>query len=148
MGLALGVRDVHIHYRFTDSASEDDSRAVDVLSAAERERAHRFVFDRDRSTFVIAHALLRRALSEYEDVPPRAWTFVDAPEGKPVLAAEYSATNLRFNLTHTAGLVACVVARGRDVGIDAESLDRATDGAEIATRYFSPREVMRLEACG
>ena len=53
-------------------------------------------------------------------------------------------TNLSFNLSHTSGLVACVICRRRDVGIDVESLDREVDWREIASRFFSAREVTSL----
>jgi 4'-phosphopantetheinyl transferase len=54
---------------------------------------------------------------------------------------------LSFNLTHTRGLVACVVSRNAEVGIDAETLDRRTDPLELAERFFSPLEVVTLAHC-
>ncbi|MCA1586150.1 MAG: 4'-phosphopantetheinyl transferase superfamily protein [Acidobacteria bacterium] len=50
---------------------------------------------------------------------------------------------LRFNLSHTHGLVACVAAVGCDVGVDVEWMDRALTN-DIAERFFSPHEAAEL----
>lgn len=149
MELPLGTGHVHVHHRSTDQISEEEhAQALRVISRDEAERAERFAFLRDRKTFVAAHQLLRQVLSQYEPVPSSAWTFEANSNGKPVLGERHRATNLCFNLTHTNGLVACVVCRGRDVGIDVESLDSRMDWLEIASRFFSPREVTDLQARG
>jgi 4'-phosphopantetheinyl transferase len=146
MGLSLETCDVHIHYRSTGRISpEEHAQALRILSSDEVERAQRFVFSRDRVVFVAAHMLLRQALSEYEDVPSSAWTFAADLYGKPMLAERFRSSNLSFNLSHTSGLVACVICRRRDVGIDVESLDREVDWREIASRFFSAREVTSLD---
>lgn len=117
-----------------------------LLSDAERERGRRFVFVADRRDYAAAHALVRRMLSSGEDVPPAAWTFGETPRGKPFLKAGLSDTRLEFNLSHTRGLVACAMARGADVGIDVESVDRASAAREISLRYFTPSEIGWLDA--
>ena len=53
-------------------------------------------------------------------------------------------TPLEFSLTHTRGLVACAVARGASVGVDAERDRVIPDAQAIATRHFSPSEVFLL----
>jgi 4'-phosphopantetheinyl transferase len=105
------------------------------------------VFARDRLTFVSAHALLRHALSLYEDVPAGAWAFAQNEFGKPRLADRHRGIDIGFNLAHTHGLVACVVCRGTDVGIDVESMNPRIHSLDLATRYFSPTEVSGLQAC-
>lgn len=148
MGLPLETGHVHIHYRSVDQISaEEHAQALRVLSVDEVQRAARFVFPRDRMMFVAAHQLLRQVLSQYESVAASAWSFEATSDGKPVLAERHRATNLRFNLAHTSGFVACVVCRGREVGIDVESLDPRIDCLEIASRFFSAREVTDLLAC-
>jgi 4'-phosphopantetheinyl transferase len=46
---------------------------------------------------------------------------------------------LRFNISHTHGLVACAISHGIDLGIDVEASDRAIE-LDIADRYFAPEE--------
>jgi hypothetical protein len=50
-----------------------------------------------------------------------------------------------FNVTHTNGMVACVTARGSDVGIDAEALDRDID-LKLADICLSRQEHAWLKA--
>src|SRR5690349_15180650 len=99
MALSLETRDVHIHYRSTDRISpEEHAQALQILSSDEVERAKRFAFSHDRVVFVAAHALLRQALSEYENVPSSDWAFEANSYGKPMLGKRHRSTNLRFNL--------------------------------------------------
>ena len=131
-------------YRPTEGLTDQDIvEARRLLSDDERARADRFVFERDRRDFTAAHALLRSTLSRYADVPPDAWRFETADGGKPRLA--HHAGSLSFNLSHTHGFVACVVAHGCDVGIDVESIDRRLDPA-LANRFFSATETASIDA--
>ncbi len=91
-------------------------------------------------------ALQRTVLAGYlPGVAPRALRFVKGAHGKPELAPEFAA-GLFFNLTHTDGLVALVVGRERDVGIDAENLYERTTALKLARRYFTAEEARNLEA--
>ena len=139
---------VHVTYRHTESlggAALDTD--VSLLSVGERARLARFLFARDRRDFAASHALLRRRLSNHADLSPGAWTFEVKPGGKPHLSASHVGVDLAFNVSHTRGLVACAIGRGVDIGVDDESIDRAVEGRDIATRYFSPDEVRLLDAC-
>ena len=104
----------------------------------------RFAFEHDRHSFLITRALVRTVLSRYAVVPPEAWTFVPNGYGKPEIAGPDPVPPLRFNVSHTRGLVACVVAWERDVGVDVEHLDRPSLGLGLAERYFAPAEVASL----
>jgi 4'-phosphopantetheinyl transferase len=56
------------------------------------------------------------------------------------------ATPLRFNLAHSAGLVLCAVACGRDVGVDVEDLRRRPVDPAVVRRYCSPAEIADIES--
>lgn len=144
---ALDPDEVHVWYAFTDEVRGADAIAAcdALLSAEERARRDRFVFDRDRHVFRVSWALVRRTLSRYAPVDPAAWTFERNAHGKPEIAAGLPAAGLRFNLSHTAGLAACAVHRRRDVGVDVETLRRESATREIAERSFAPDEVAALE---
>lgn len=115
-----------------------------LLTENEREKCGRFHFEKDRHTCLVTRALLRTTLSRYADVSPAEWRFVTNEYGCPSIDEPRHARLLRFNLSHTKGLVVCLVARGRDVGVDVE--DRTRDGSllEVADRFFSPFEVSAL----
>ncbi len=139
--------DVHVRYCLTESFGEDVlATAAALLSNEERSRRDAFRFDRDRREYTVAHALLRATLSAFGDRSPDAWRFEAGAYGKPALAAGMSASPLSFNLAHTLGLVACVVATGADVGLDVERVTRSTDWRGIAARYFSAGEVAHIES--
>lgn len=139
-----------IHAVYWATAALDASAigaAFDILSPEEKARADRFALPVHRRDYIAAHALLRRALSEWHPLDPRQWQFAAGRGGKPELADAQVSANLSFNLAHTDGLVACAIGRGADIGIDVEAIDRRASPLVIAERYFSPRERSELGAC-
>jgi 4'-phosphopantetheinyl transferase len=141
--------DVHIVYRVTRHLADQQLSAERAcLSADEQARAARFALAEDRRDFIAAHALLRHTLSAHAPRDPHAWTFSQGAHGKPVLAdASDERIALTFNLSHTRGLVACVVSRNEDVGIDVERTGQSADVLDIARDRFSSKEVSAIEAC-
>jgi 4'-phosphopantetheinyl transferase len=117
---------------------------LSLLSAAERGRHDRFVFERDRHTFRVAHAMLRAVLGRYLGRAPRAFEFVQGPWGRPELTG--TPPPLRFSLSHTNGLAACAVTPVFDCGVDVESRGRAVDALGVASRFFTAGEVAGLRA--
>ena len=66
-----------------------DWRKLDVLlSRCERDRACRFVFERNRRAYVVAHALKRIMLSAIAATPPQSLNFEVDPGGKPRVQSE------------------------------------------------------------
>jgi 4'-phosphopantetheinyl transferase len=117
-----------------------------TLDAAEQARAARFHFDRDRHAFIAARALARTMLSQAAPLPPAAWRFVIGHAGKPEVDPALGLPWLRFNISHTRGLVACAVTSRDDVGLDVEDLDRREASPGLAERNFAPAEVALLAA--
>jgi 4'-phosphopantetheinyl transferase len=150
-GSAIGAADddIVVTYTLTDALSDDAVRAaVARLSEEERARHDLYVSARDRRDFAVAHALLRRALSARGGLALPEWTFVAGAHGKPALAPVHKGrAALSFNLAHTDGLVACIVGRDADLGIDVETIDRRIDPLALASRFFSPTEAAALEQC-
>ena len=91
---------------------------------------------------VMARALVGAALG----VAPEAWQWQDSPRGRPEIAAPETA--LQFNLSHSAGLVACALSTGRAVGIDVEHLARRSVDHNLVRRYCSPAEAEDIDARG
>ena len=113
----------------------------DCLDAVEQDQADGFVFDEDRSTYIAAHWLIRNALSTVDGLPPTDWRFFVGKHGKPAIDIALGRPELRFNLSHTKGLVACAVGVGATIGIDVETLSRKRPAFDIARRFFRPSEV-------
>lgn len=116
--------------------------AATVLSAEERERAARFVFERDRVAYVLAHALLREVLGRYAGMAPDELEFRCSAAGKPeltgraVLQARVRPMDISFNLSHSGGRTLLAVADGREIGVDIEKVRHDLSPLEIASRYF------------
>ena len=53
--------------------------------------------------------------------------------------------DLRFNLSHTDGLIACAVTIGREVGVDVEHVGRHLLH-DVAGRHLAPKEVSDLRS--
>jgi 4'-phosphopantetheinyl transferase len=138
--------EVHVWYVPLEDAGDPAllGQYQQLLSADERGRLARFAQAKDRHQFVVARGLVRTMLSRYADVPPPAWRFQCNRYGKPEISAPDGHAGLRFNLSHTHGLVTCAVSRHRDVGIDVERTDRPTS-LDVARRFFSPVEASHLE---
>jgi len=116
------------------------------LSEEERVRCSRLRRARDRRHFLLAHALLRHSLSRYAPVPPEAWCFERRRQGRPELLPTPGQPSLRFNLSHTQGLVVCIVTGGSACGIDVEHTERRLDPLRLARRFFASEELAALEA--
>jgi 4'-phosphopantetheinyl transferase len=117
-----------------------------LLSPAELDRWQRFGTWRGRREHLLTRELVRTTLSRYADVDPRAWRFRVGPTGRPEIDPTVGDLALRFNVSHTAGLVVCAVARERAVGVDVECWDRRHRAEALAERYFSPEEAAAVRA--
>ena len=117
-----------------------------LLAPEEHERMARLVFERDRRRFLLTRALVRTMLSRYAGVPPAAWAFIANVHGRPeILDRPRGVPDLRFNLSHTEGLIACAMTIGREVGVDVEHVQRRLT-QDVAGRFFAPSEVNNLKA--
>jgi 4'-phosphopantetheinyl transferase len=122
------------------AGSDTVRAAAALLSDAERHRASRLAFDRDRRRFIVARALLRRLLGAQLGVRPESVELVYGVRGKPALAPRFADSNLRFNVSHCDDVAVSAVSRGREIGIDVEAVRALPDADAIAARFFSPRE--------
>lgn len=144
--LPLLENEIHLWYCFPETIRDPELLAEyrHLLSPGERQRLERFHFARHRHEFLVSHALVRTVLSRYAEAPPREWQFETGTHGKPEIAAPQGGPPLRFNLSHTQGLVACGVTLNRDLGVDVENIEREVS-VDLARRFFAPSEVAHLE---
>ena len=137
------------HVWFANPATVVDAgqlaACASLLSPDEKVRHRRFKFVQDRLQFLVSHALVRTVLSSYVDVHPSAWQFSYSPHGRPEIAAPGISVPLRFNLTHTNGLAACLVTLNSDCGIDAERLRLPDNPQGIAEKMFAASERHALD---
>jgi 4'-phosphopantetheinyl transferase len=133
---------VHIHLL---RVKEIFSSPSTLLSEEELSRMSQFSLESRRQEYAWSRLLLRQLSAFYLKIDSREIRFDFQEGGKPILEK----TRLRFNLSHTQGLIACSFA-WREVGIDVEKTDLSPEafrrGKLLAERYFSPREVEFLRS--
>ncbi len=142
-------QEAHVWFTIPESVQDDGilPQLTAILSEEELDRYRRFHFPADRHRYLVSHALVRKTLSMYIDIPPADWYFSHGEHGRPEIANP-DIPPLRFNLTHTDGLVCCIVTLDDDCGIDAEKITARHATPGIAKRMFSEaecRELQRLE---
>lgn len=140
--LEISPASLHIWFAFANEIQEPGllSRYLELLTPEERQRHQRFYFEKDRHLYLVARALLQTVLSNYAPIRPGDWQFKRNRYGKPEIIEGAAELPLRFNLSHTKGMVMCGVTLGHDIGVDIEHYGRATHGLKIAERFFSPQE--------
>jgi 4'-phosphopantetheinyl transferase len=145
--LGLACDEVHVWRASLDQQTPSQIQSfLDNLSEDEQARAERFHFEGDREHFVVARGVLRAILGNYLNRAPECLSFCYSSHGKPVLAGESGKDAIRFSVSHSHGVALYAVTRGREVGIDLERIRFDLPVAEIAERFFSPREVAMLRA--
>jgi len=130
---------VAVFYTSIPVLSEDQITSLGhLLLPEELGRASRFIFEKDRQLFIAAHALLRVCLAVTTGA--QACRFRVEQHGKPELDPPCGDPPLRFNLSHTNGMAACVFSRGHPVGIDVEEINRRIDFEAITKKFFAAEE--------
>jgi 4'-phosphopantetheinyl transferase len=146
--ISIERQTAHLWYVFHDRIDDADliTRYRALLNAEERERHGRLIFERLRHEYLVTRALCRTTLSRYADVDPKRWRFTCNKYGRPEIAGPRGIPPLRFNLSNSRGLIACLVTLEVDAGVDVEDMNRSGETVKIADRYFSPYEVAALRA--
>jgi len=125
--------DVAIQQKFRSWLSDSELASLNALR-----------FEHHRLTYLVAHALLRAALSKHTGVKPADWQFQTNPFNKPFIADPLNALGLHFNLSHTDGMVAMALTQIGPLGIDVESTTHAQNVSEIAQDILTPNEYRNL----
>jgi 4'-phosphopantetheinyl transferase len=146
----LEPTEVRVYHAPSDCVADPERalRCLVMLSVDERERHLRFRFEPDRHSYLCAHALTRDVLSQLLGAAPDELRFELGPHGRPELCWPDRRPRLRFNLSHTRGLVACAFALERDVGVDVEQVNRSVAIEQLARSVFSAAERSELARLG
>ncbi|GAA4598136.1 4'-phosphopantetheinyl transferase [Actinoplanes octamycinicus] len=114
-----------------------------LLTEEERRRRDRLVRPDSRLRFLGARMLTRYALSRYAGLPPDRWRFGAGPYGRPEIVGG-NRWALDFNVSHTDGLIACVVSRYRRTGVDTERWPARPEAVRLAGKVLTAREQAHL----
>ena len=119
--LALAEGHVHVWRACLRRLAQNVERFAGTLSPDEARRAGRFRSAEDRRRFIVARGVVRLLLGRYLGSEPASLVFRYGPAGKPELSRLSGAADLRFNYTHSGGLILCAITRGRRIGVDIEA---------------------------
>jgi 4'-phosphopantetheinyl transferase len=144
----LSLSDDVAHLWYVDPDAIDDWYLLaayhSVMARDEAQQQARYRFAAGRKEYLVTRALVRSVLSAYAPILPKDWMFVRNKHGRPAIAGPHLGSGLRFNLSNTRGLIVCLVAKDRELGVDVEDVQRPGETVSIADRFFSPFEAAEL----
>lgn len=133
--------EVHIWKAFLTAEPSQVASFSETLSEDELQRADRFRLKKHRDRFVIARAILRNILGRYLNKDPHELRFQYGPQGKPALdLTTAKASNICFNLSHSADCLVVALSDGMELGIDVEKIQHSFVNERIVREVFSARE--------
>ena len=145
--LTLSPDTVHAWAFALAGSPEEVAICRGLLSREECQRADRFVFERDRVRYTIAHAVMRHLLGRYCDLTPQSLRFSVTAAGKPSLAGLGTSTApLHFNLTHSDDRALLGLSIGGEIGVDIEKVRTNIEALAISRHYFFGSERDAIEA--
>jgi 4'-phosphopantetheinyl transferase len=112
---------------------------IGLLSKAERHRADRYRFEHDRDEFIVGRLGLRLLLAERIGVEPAALELVAGTAGNPELSS-LPDPPVRFNLSHSRGIVGYATWSVGSVGIDIEATEHIADDQALVQALLTPEE--------
>jgi len=140
---SLRAGDVHVWKAALASTNAAIATQRGILSAAERERAGRFSFEKDQARFISCRAAVRLLLSRYIGAPPDKIVFRYEPQGKPALSG---VAGWQFNVSHSRDLAAIAISRYDPLGIDLELIDPDFPRDDVAPDILADDELADLAA--
>lgn len=119
--------------------------ATHWLDDRENETAARFLFERDRRQYLVAHTLVRRALALEAGLGEAELVIWRSSRGRPFLqplpgGLPRGGGHLDFNLSHAGGYSLLGIVRRQRVGVDVERLDREAGALDTILTTFTPQE--------
>lgn len=147
--IKLETAEIHLWCVFQDEIKDLVllSQYAKFLSEEEKKQWHSFRFERHRHQYLVARALVRSTLSLYHPIAPEEWFFSKNKYGRPEAIQQPKTNTLRFNLSHTDGLILCGVVLNDDLGVDVEDSNKEVSVEEMAKYSLSGlelREFMKL----
>src|SRR5262245_4551968 len=135
----ISPTEAHVWVVNPETVTDELKSRLSVLSAEERGRMATFRFESDRIAYGAAHLLLRDALTHCAPaVPPGSWELTNDRLERPEVVAPHLCPRLRFNISHTRSLVACLVTREIDCGVDVELRRQIENVDELVAKVLAP----------
>jgi len=128
---------VHLWLALLDRPEGTGGEPSGLLDEEEKARRDRFDGYRERCRYACRRLILRKILSRYLGLPPKALQFRYVPYGKPSLAGPFINEDLEFSYSHSCGVALYAFTKGRRIGVDLERLTSIPEAEEIAMSQLS-----------
>ena len=115
---------------------EETPERLALLTPEERAQHQRFIPPIKRHEYLVTRLLVKTVLG-------KSAAFITNQWGRPELSPP---SKLRFNITHTEGLVALFLSDEHELGVDTERISRAPRLLKLAPNVFAPAELSDLAA--
>jgi 4'-phosphopantetheinyl transferase len=142
----LESNQIHVWSAVLSDFESELPRFQAMLSSAERTKAERFRFSKDRNHYVIRHGILRVILGRYLEQRPAEIDFSYGRFGKPEIKGDLVNGGPTFNHSHSGDLALYAVTRACPIGLDVEYVRPIPHFEEIASQFFSHREAKMMMA--
>jgi len=147
--MKLSANTIHLYFSYPERISDPEllQHYRTLLTGDELSQMSRFYYARHRHQYLVTRVLIRTSLSQYHPVDPCQWEFGTNGYGKPEIQHPNLESPVRFNLSHSKGMILCGIARDFDIGVDVEDRQRSTRAAlNRLSSYFSAEEIAELNA--
>ncbi|OPY03373.1 MAG: 4'-phosphopantetheinyl transferase sfp [Syntrophorhabdus sp. PtaB.Bin184] len=143
-------QEIHLWFAFPDEIQDCSILAdcYELMSGDEKRRLDQLRSADRRHRYLLSRALVRRVLSRYTGTPAPELAFSVNEYGRPELVSPQGTRALRFNLSHTEGLIVLGVVLHQDIGVDVENIERRRVSVAHADRFFTREEARDLHGRG
>lgn len=133
----FSIGDVIIHHFKIRNHKMEIDALIALLSDDEVSRANKFVFDKDRNSYIICRGYLRKILSSYLNIDPKYLEFSYNKYGKPYI----DNNPIKFNLSHSGDFCVLGISESQNIGIDIEKIDPSVNINSLLESILSKREL-------
>ena len=134
----LGENETHVWKADLNRIRAHTPEFEPILPLSEQREARKCAASVERELYILTCAVRRIILGRYLRAKPNELKFTHSTYGKPQLRSG----ELRFNVSHSFGLMVCAVSRCFDVGVDVERIRLGIE--ENIAGWFLPLRTLRL----
>ena len=135
----LVLRNDEVHVWLAIIAEEKAADFEKIISPEELAKAGQFRFARHKKRFIAGRGILRTILGKYLGMKPEQIDFEYNIYGKPSICGKLR-DEIRFNLSHSKGLIVYAFSRGREIGIDIEFIESFLIDERTAAQCLTRQE--------
>ncbi len=125
--------------------TDEQKTPEEIFTEKELQRYQQIASNGKRREFFSSRLLLKKILTHY--LPEQARDIYTETDkwGRPFWHFQQKRIPLYFSLSHTKGIIACIVARNPEIGCDIEQIRPRRYEKELATKIFAEKEMAQYQ---